>query len=78
MKDYVEYYMRARTHLSLEKDAPVPRSATPSGRVVAIPEVHGLHHRYTRVAAEPTPTLRNPPGPPFFGANRTFLLPAAA
>jgi hypothetical protein len=51
VKDYVEYYIRARTHLSLEKDAPVPRSATPSGRVVAIPEVHGLHHRYTRVAA---------------------------
>jgi putative transposase len=51
VKDYVEYYMRARTHLSLEKDAPVPRSATLSGRVVAIPEVHRLHHRYTRVAA---------------------------
>jgi hypothetical protein len=51
VKDYVEYDMRARTHLSLEKGAPVPRSATPSGRVVAIPEVNGLHHRYTRVAA---------------------------
>jgi hypothetical protein len=66
--------MRARRHLSLEKDAPVQRPATPSGRVVAIPEVNGLHHRYTRVAAWPTRTLPNPPGLPSFGANRTFLL----
>jgi hypothetical protein len=39
--------------LSLEKDAPIPRPvAVPSGgRVVAIPEVGGLHHRYERRAA---------------------------
>jgi putative transposase len=45
--------MRSRTHLSLAKDTPNPRSVTPpsTGRIVAIPEVAGLHHRYDRVAA---------------------------
>jgi putative transposase len=51
--DYVTYYMRSRTHLSLDKDSPAPRPAMPlaAGRVVAIPEVNGLHHRYERAAA---------------------------
>jgi putative transposase len=50
---YVAYYMAARTHLALEKDAPLPRPvARPTaGRVVAIPQVGGLHHRYERRAA---------------------------
>jgi putative transposase len=50
---YVAYYMRSRTHLGLGKDTPSPRPVTsPSaGRIVAIPEVGGLHHRYDRVAA---------------------------
>jgi hypothetical protein len=41
------------THLALEKDAPLPRPiARPTARrVVAIPEVGGLHHRYERRAA---------------------------
>ena len=47
------YYEQSRTHLSLHKDAPIPRQvAVPSdGRVVAIPQVGGLHHRYERQAA---------------------------
>jgi putative transposase len=50
---YGAYYMRWRTHLGLGKDTPSPRPVTsPSaGRVVGIPEVGGLHHRYDRVAA---------------------------
>jgi hypothetical protein len=52
VNDYVDYYMGARTHLSLEKDAPARRPVTPPGRVVAISQVNGgLHHRCTRVAA---------------------------
>jgi putative transposase len=53
LKDYVEYYTVSRTHLALEKDAPLPRSIAPpaTGRVVAIPQVNGLHHRYERRAA---------------------------
>ena len=47
------YYERSRTHLSLNKDAPIPRPiAAPShGRIVAIPQVVGLHHLYERQAA---------------------------
>jgi putative transposase len=50
---YASYYHGARTHLSLEKDAPTPRrvQAPTEGRVVAFAEVGGLHHRYERRAA---------------------------
>jgi putative transposase len=49
----VDYYQRTRTHLSLDKDCPQPRPLMPPtlGRVVAIPQVSGLHHRYERLAA---------------------------
>ena len=51
--DYIAYYMRSRTHLALGKDTPCPRPVTPlsAGRIVAIPEVGGLHHRFDRIAA---------------------------
>jgi len=50
---YFEYYHRARTHLSLDKDAPDVRSVelSEAGRIVEIPEVGGLLHRYVRRAA---------------------------
>jgi putative transposase len=50
---YVDYYNGSRTHLSLAKDAPEPRTVQrPSeGRVVAMPRVGGLHHEYLRRAA---------------------------
>jgi transposase InsO family protein len=50
---YIAYYMRSRTHLSLAKDSPTPRPVMPptAGRIVAVREVGGLHHRYERVAA---------------------------
>ena len=53
LKEYVAYYLRTRTHLGLSKDAPVPRPVAPptAGRVIAIPQVGGLHHRYDRRAA---------------------------
>ena len=53
LRDYVSYYMGSRTHLALDKDTPGPRPVTrpPVGRIVAIPEVGGLHHRYDRIAA---------------------------
>jgi putative transposase len=46
-------HQRSRTHLALGKDAPEPRAVAPpeQGRVVAIPQVGGLHHRYQRRAA---------------------------
>jgi putative transposase len=50
---YFAYYHGARTHLSLEKDAPDARpiERPAMGKVVPIPEVGGLHHRYVRRAA---------------------------
>jgi putative transposase len=50
---YVSYYHGARTHLALQKDAPDgrPIERAEVGRVVALPEVGGLHHRYVRQAA---------------------------
>ena len=53
LADYVAYYMRSRTHLGLDKDSPTrrPVMSPVAGRIVAIPPVNGLHHRYTRVAA---------------------------
>jgi len=53
LKSYFEYYERPRTHLSLEKDAPIPRTVQPPefGRVIELSEVGGLHHRYERRAA---------------------------
>ena|GEM_PF-6364555 len=53
LKDYFKYYQRCRTHLSLEKDAPISRPVEPPslGHVIEIPKVGGLHHLYTRKAA---------------------------
>jgi putative transposase len=50
---YLDYYHRSRTHLSLGKDSPLQRSIQPPemGRVVAVPQVGGLHHRYERQSA---------------------------
>ena len=50
---YFDYYHRSRTHLSLGKDTPEGRSVQPSGagKIVAFPQVGGLHHRYERLAA---------------------------
>ena len=53
LSEYVNYYNGTRTHLSLTKDAPEPRSVQPlnRGRVVQVPRVGGLHHEYFRRAA---------------------------
>jgi putative transposase len=52
VKDYVACYMCSRTHLSLDKDSPTSRPVMPpaAGRIIATPEVNGLHHRYDRAA----------------------------
>ena len=53
LQRYLSYYHGWRTHLSLAKDAPVPRAAQPpaSGTIVAVPHVGGLHHHDERRAA---------------------------
>lgn len=53
LRSYFYYYHDCRTHLSLGKDAPEPRPVEPPdhGKVIEIPKVGGLHHRYRRLAA---------------------------
>ena len=53
LRSFIGYYHQTRTHLALQKDAPEPRPIQPpeAGRIISIPEVGGLHHRYERRAA---------------------------
>jgi transposase InsO family protein len=52
LREYFAYYHESRPHQSLEDNAPRPRKIEPpsQGRIVAEPEVGGLHHRYGRAA----------------------------
>jgi len=52
LRAYVAYYNSVRPHQALDNTCPRPREVEPPalGSVVAIPQVDGLHHRYTRVA----------------------------
>ena len=49
LRSYQRYYNDVRTHLSLHKDAPVPRKVRRAGRVLSVPILGGLHHQYVRV-----------------------------
>ena len=53
LSSYFQYHHRTRTHLSLDKDCPLPRRRQPpsAGEIIAFPELGGLHHRYERRAA---------------------------
>jgi transposase InsO family protein len=48
LKSYQKYYNEARTHLSLQKDAPLPRAVQTVGQTLAVPILGGLHHQYIR------------------------------
>ena len=49
---YFDYYHEVRPHLSLNRNSPTPRDVEPpcQGKVVSVPQVGSLHHRYSRVA----------------------------
>lgn len=53
VKSFVTYYQLSRTDLSQDTDAPETRpvQAADAGRIVSIPQIGGLHHRYERRAA---------------------------
>src|SRR5258705_61179 len=48
LNSYQKYYNEVRTHLSLKKDAPLRREVQRVGRVLPVPVLSGLHHRYVR------------------------------
>ena len=45
LKLYQRYYNESRTHLSLDKDAPISRAVETTGRIVSLPVLGGLHRR---------------------------------
>ena len=52
LRRYRSYYNGSRPHQALENNCPIPRQVQPPsrGRIRAVPEVGGLHHRDQRVA----------------------------
>jgi len=46
LRSYATYYNEARTHLSVNKDAPSPRTVHAVGRILPRPFLGGLHHLY--------------------------------
>ena len=46
---YGRYYNQTRTHLSLDKDAPLGRAIQGHGVIVTVPILSGLHHCYARI-----------------------------
>ena len=46
---YMKYYNEARTHLSLDKDAPRIRAVERAGHILSHPILGGLHHQYARI-----------------------------
>jgi len=53
LTDYLSYHHRHRTPRSLEQDCPELRAVEPpgQGKIIELPLVRGLHHRYARQAA---------------------------
>ena len=49
LRSYALYYNEARTHRSLNKDAPLSRPVQSTGRIVSHALVGGLHHQYVRI-----------------------------
>ena len=50
LREYINYYHHDRTHYSLDKDTPFHRPIAPKpsddARIVTLPRLGGLHHRY--------------------------------
>ena len=49
LHNYQSYYNECRTHLSLDKDAPIARAVQANGRIAASPVLGGLHYQYCRI-----------------------------
>lgn len=53
VRQHTAYYNEDRPHMGLDGDAPITRAVEPTElrKVLALPRVGGLHHRYVRRAA---------------------------
>jgi putative transposase len=54
MNEYISYYHEDRTHLAPEKETPAglvtAKKSGAGSRVIAMPRLGGLHHRYDLAA----------------------------
>ena len=46
---YMKYDNEIRTHLSLNKDAPISRAVEVAGHILCLPILGGLHYHYGRI-----------------------------
>jgi hypothetical protein len=50
LSEFIDYYHKDRTHLSLRKDPPLGRpvcaASSPAAQVISLPRIGGLLHRY--------------------------------
>lgn len=53
VREHARYYNQDRPHMSLSGDAPAMRAVErpEAGKVIALPRIGGIHHRYVRRAA---------------------------
>jgi transposase InsO family protein len=49
LRSYQQYYNGTRTHVALGKDSPLTRPVQAVGRILSLPVLGGLHHRYIRI-----------------------------
>lgn len=49
LSSYADYYNSVRTHLGIDKDAPIHRPIEASGWIASRPLLGGLHHQYARI-----------------------------
>ena len=78
LANYATYYNRVRTHLALDKDAPLHRPAQTVGLIASVTWVGGLHRHYVpdgiigrhRYALTGAPEGETPGGKPKAGASR--------
>jgi len=49
LREYADYYSRLRTHLSLNKDAPLGRPVQSHAVLRQLPHFGGLHHSFVRM-----------------------------
>jgi hypothetical protein len=54
LEEYVDYYNQDRTHYHLNKDPPINRPVLKKGtdedKLIALPRVGGLHHKYVWIS----------------------------
>jgi hypothetical protein len=52
LQEYTRYYQAERTHMALERNAPLPRvpASRPAQELSVTPALGGLHHRYRSAA----------------------------